>query len=206
MATTDRYAEFASPTLDTEPLAPGLILPPGYIDAIDPATGQIVAVRIQEQPLLGLTPGPQPQPEPEPLTAFEKAQQYAKTQPDPIPAAAPPPVTGVSPIVGQMVVLGGVGSLAMLAAGGAIYIACAGLHTAGPWLHDAGEFLQYAAIFIVAAVVAAVVAVRKLKAAMTTTTTGDGTVVNALIHRHTEVTIGKQTGGFWKGQIHNNVN
>jgi hypothetical protein len=139
------------------------------------------------------------------LTALEKAKLYAAAQPDPAPAVAPPPAQGVNPVVGQMVVLGGVGSLAMLAAGGAIYIACAGLHTAGPWFHDASEFLKYAAVFIVAAVVAAVVAVRKLKAAMTTTTSGDGTVVNALFHRHTEVNIGRQTGGFWKGQIHNNV-
>jgi hypothetical protein len=202
MSSTDRFAEFAEFTAPApEPVASrGLILPPGYVDAIDPANGQIVAVRIQEQP----RPAPAPEPE-RPLTAFEKAQIYAAAQPLPRPPAAPAPAQGASPLVGQIVVLGGIASLSMLAAGGAIYIACAGLHTAGPWFHDAADFLKYAAVFIVAAVVAAVVAVRKLKAAMTTATTGNGTVVNALVHRHTEVNIGRPSGGFWKGQIHNNV-
>ncbi|WP_042428051.1 hypothetical protein [Streptacidiphilus anmyonensis] len=205
MSTADRFAEFTEFATATEQPAPApLLLPPGYISAIDPATGTIVAVPVQEAP----TPAPAPELEPEPeqpLSAFEKAQIYARQQPEPVPAVAPPPAQGASPLVGQIVVLGGIASLAMLAAGGAIYIACEGLHVAGPSFHDATEFLKWAAAVLVVAVVVAVVAARKLKSAMTTTTSSDGTVVNALVHRHTEVNIGKQSGGFWKGQIHNNV-
>jgi hypothetical protein len=193
---TDRLGTATEPATSR----PQLILPPGFVDAIDPATGQVVAVRVQDQPLPASIPEPVPGP-----SALDKARWYAAAQPDPLPAAAPPPAQGISPIVGQVIVLGGIASLALLAAGGAIYIACEGLHVAGPWFHDAAEFLKYAALVLAVAVVASVVAARKLGAAMTTTRTGDGTVVNALVHRHTEVHIGKQTGGLWKGQIHNNV-
>lgn len=181
--------------------AASLILPPGYITALDPATGQLVAIRTQEQPP---PTGPAAQSAPEP-SLLERVQRYAAEQPDPIPAAPPPARQGVNPMVGQAVVLGGIASMSMLAAGGAIYLAGAGLGLAGPWFHDAAEFLGAAALFLGAAVVVTVVAARKLKSQMTTTTTGDGSVVNALFHRHTEVNIGKQSAGFWKGTVNNNV-
>jgi hypothetical protein len=179
-----------------------LILPPGYITALDPTTGQVVAVRTQEQPLPALAAEPQQAPE---ASLLDKARHYAAAQPDPLPAAPPPAAQGVNPLVGQVVVLGGIASMTLLAAGGAVYLAGAGLHEAGPWFHDAALFLGYAALFLVAAVVVAVVAMRKLKAAATSTRTPDGTVVNALFHKHTEMHIGKQTGGFWKGTVTNNV-
>ncbi|MEU6972732.1 hypothetical protein AB0A71_34455 [Kitasatospora aureofaciens] len=170
-----------------------LILPPGYITALDPTTGQVVAVRTQEQPALAAEPQQASEP-----SLLEKARRYAAAQPDPLPTVPPPAAQGVNPVVGQVVVLGGITSMTLLAAGGAVYLAGAGLHEAGPWFHDA-------ALFLVAAVVVAVVAMRKLKAAATSTRTPDGTVVNALFHKHTEMHIGKQTGGFWKSTVTNNV-
>ncbi|MGE7437012.1 hypothetical protein [Kitasatospora sp. NPDC001175] len=176
-----------------------LILPPGYITALDPATGQLVAIRTQEQP--PLTAPAQPGPEP---SLLERAQRYAAEQPDPIPATAPPAWQGVSPLVGQSVVLGGIASMGMLAAGGALYLAGAGLQLAGPWFHEGAKFLGAAALFLAAAVGVTFVAARTLKSKMTTATTGDGTVINALFHRHTDVNIGKQSAG-WKGSVTNNV-
>ncbi|MGW4651328.1 hypothetical protein [Kitasatospora sp. NPDC004289] len=187
--------------MDTNPTAAesGLILPPGYITALDPATGQIVAIRTQEQPATAppAPPGPEP-------SLLERAQRHAAEQPDPIPAAAPPAWQGVSPLVGQSVVLGGIASMGMLAAGGALYLAGAGLQLAGPWFHEGAQFLGAAALFLAAAVGATVVVARRLKSKMTSVTTGDGTVVNALFHKHNEVNINKQSAG-WKGSVTNNI-
>ncbi|MGW4806405.1 hypothetical protein [Kitasatospora sp. NPDC004272] len=191
------HTDPAQPTAVAES---GLLLPPGYITALDPATGQLVAIRTQEQPLpIPAVPAAQPAAEP---GLLERAQRYAAEQPDPIPATAPPAWQGVSPVVGQAVVLGGIASMGMLAAGGAVYLACGGLQMAGPWLNDATRFLGGAALLLVTAAAVAALAVRKLKAK--TTTTGDGTVVNALFHRHTEMHVGKQSAG-WKGSVTNNV-
>ncbi|MDH6107891.1 hypothetical protein P3T36_006350 [Kitasatospora sp. MAP12-15] len=200
---TDRYADFA-PAPDTEPTHPqSLILPPGYITALDPTTGQLVALRTQEQPL-PTAPAPQPVPEP---SLLDKAQRYAAAQPDPIPAAAPPAWQGVSPLVGQAVVLGGITSMGMLAAGGAIYLAGGGLQLAGPWFHDGAEFLGYAALFLAVAAAVTVAAARKLKSKMTARPAGSegAPIVNALFHKQVEVNIGKQSAGFFKGTVNNNV-
>lgn len=208
---TDRINPFAEfTTLDFDRAAQeqpaGLLLPPGYLSAIDPATGQVVAVRIADQP----APAPAPAPAAEvtePLTVqsvqdamettLQRALRLAQEQPAPLPEQVPLQQQGLPPVYGQIVVLG---SITMLAASGSAWILSVALAKAAPALPELPEVLRWT-LYLVVGIVAAVVAVRLM--ATTKTTTG-GTKVTALVHREAHTHIGKQSGGFWKGQITNN--
>lgn len=196
MTATDPYAEFYTDQ-DTAPASNGanLLLPPGYISAID-HTGQIVAVRVADQP--APTPAPVVPEPPAPESALEKALRLAKEQPEPLPEQLPQGPQGLPPVYGQIVVLG---SITMLAASGSAWILGAALAKAAPALPEVPEVLRWT-LYLVVGIVAAVVAVRL----MATTKTGSGgTKVTALVHRESHTHIGKQTGGFWKGQVNNKL-
>ncbi|WP_042404710.1 hypothetical protein [Streptacidiphilus carbonis] len=204
MTATDPYAEFYADQ-DTAPADRGanLLLPPGYISAIDPATGQIVAVAVADKP----APAPEPTPVPELTvqsvqaameTTLQKALRLAHEQPAPLPEQAPQAPQGLPPVYGQIVVLG---SFAMLAASGSAWLLGAALAKAAPALPEVPEVLRWT-LYLVVGIVAAIVAVRL----MATTKTGSGgTKVTALVHRESHTHIGKQTGGFWKGQVNNKL-
>jgi hypothetical protein len=209
MAINDLYAEFHTDQRDADaaPSTAGLLLPPGYITAIDPTTGQVVAVPVADTPACPAAPAPAPAPV-EALTVqsvqaamettLEKALRMAKERPAPLPAQAPEPQQGLHPVWGQIVVLG---SISMLAASGSAWMLGAALHEAAPALPEIPEVLRWT-LYLVIGIVAAVVAVRL---ALTTKTSSGGTRVTALVHRETHTHIGKQTGGFWKGQVNNNI-
>ena len=195
---TDRFAEFThldfdfDRTVQEQPAAPAaLLLPPGYLSAIDPGTGQVVAVRIADQP----APGPVPQPA-APETALAKAMRMAREQPDPLPEQLPQPQS-VQPRLGQTVIYG---SVAALAGSTALWIIADALATAAPALPEIPEILRWS-VYLVIAVVVCVVVLRLLA---TTKTSEGGSRVTALVHREAHTHIERQTGGFWKGRITNN--
>jgi len=196
---TDRFAEFADIDFDfttpEQPAAPAaLLLPPGYLSAIDPATGQVVAVRIADQP----APAPVAQPAAAlPETALEKALRLAREQPQPLPEQPPQSQPDHQPRHGQTVIWG---SFAALAGSTSLWIIADALQKAAPELPEIPEIMRWS-VYLVIAVVASVVAVRLLAS---TKTTQGGNRVTALVHREAHTHIERQTGGFWKGRITNN--
>ncbi|MEY9961334.1 hypothetical protein [Streptacidiphilus sp. MAP5-52] len=205
MTSTDPYAEFYADQADTAPNTAGLLLPPGYISAIDPTTGQIVAVLVADRPASA------PAPEPAPVSALtvqsvqaamettlQKALRLAHEQPAPLPEQTPQEQQGLPPVYGQIVVLG---SITMLAASGSAWLLGAALAKAAPALPELPEVLRWT-LYLVVGLVAAIVAVRLMA---TTKTGSNGTKVTALVHRESHTHIGKQTGGFFKGTVNNNV-
>jgi len=188
---TDRFAEFADVDFaaQEQPASPAaLLLPPGYISAIDPGTGQVVAVRIADQP----APAPAVT-----ETALEKALRLAREQPQPLPEQPPQSQPDQQPRYAQTVVWG---SVAALAGSTSLWLIADALHKAAPELPEIPEILRWS-VYLVIAVVASVVAVRLLA---TTRTTQGGSRVTALVHREAHTHIARQTGGFWKGRITNN--
>ncbi|MFE0457777.1 hypothetical protein ACFW1A_00770 [Kitasatospora sp. NPDC058965] len=174
---------------------PGLILPPGYVTGIDPDTGQVVAVPTREPAA----------PDPD-AGALARAQYYAALDPGPLEAVPPPPVQGLDPRTWQFAALAGVSSLSLLAAGGAVYLVCAGLHLAGPWLQDAAVLVGCVAGLLGVVALSTLGVARKLKTQPAAATDGSGQpVVNALLYRRVEVNIGEQKGGFFKGSVNNHV-
>jgi hypothetical protein len=145
MNNTDPFAEFYA-DLDAAPTTTGLLLPPGYLSAIDPGTGQVVAVRIADQP----APAPMPQPAaPAPETALEKAMRMALERPDPLPEQPPQPQPG-QPRLGQTVIYG---SVAALAGSTALWIVADALATAAPALPQIPEILRWSVYLVIAVVV-----------------------------------------------------
>jgi len=197
------YAEFDAHQhpADTAPSTAGLLLPPGYISAIDPATGQVVAIPVADKSI----PAPDPVAAPTVQsvqaameTTLQKALRLAQEQPAPLPEQAPQEQQGLPPVYGQIVVLG---SITMLAAGGSAWLLGAALAKAAPALPEVPEVLRWT-LYLVVGIVAAVAAVRLMAA---TKTTQGGTKVTALVHRESHTHIGRQTGGFWKGQVTNKL-
>lgn len=180
---TNPYTEFHT-TQTTDPA--GLLLPPGYISAIDPATGQVVAVRVADQPA----------PAPAPESTLEKALRLAREQPEPLPEQPPQPQPAQHPRYGEAVIWG---SVAMLSTSTALWIASDALKNAAPDLAELPEVFRWT-LYLVLGIVAGVVAVRLL---LTTKTTQGGTSITALVHREAHTHIARQTGGFWKGQVNN---
>jgi hypothetical protein len=188
------FAEFNQAVRDPDaaPAASQLQLPPGYIWALDSTTGAMVAVPVHEG-----VPAPAPAPEPAPrLSDFEKMLLFAKQQPEPLPEAPAPAPQGVPPVIAQGVVLG---SIAMLSGGAAMWMLGAALHYAAPALPVLPEVLRWT-LALIGGVVGAVVVLMMLAS---TRTRGDGTRITALVHSERHTHIGKQSGGFWKGQVNN---
>ncbi|MDF3288355.1 hypothetical protein [Streptomyces silvisoli] len=130
-------------------------LPPGYIAALD-HNGRIIAIP----------------------TAPDQPTSPADT-PD-VPTERPS--VSLPPVVGQVVVLG---SVTVLAASGAFWIAAAALRQAHPVLPDAVECLKWAVIFV--AVVVAGVFVAKVRSR-----TG-GTTSFSVFNTTRHTTVGRQT-------------
>jgi len=195
--TSSPFGEFALDQPTAPQPQPSPILPPGYLWALDPATSSMVAVRVQEPsapaPALAPAAAPQPAPAGPELTALEKALLYARTQPDPIPATEAPAPQGLNPAVWQGAILGGVGVVALSVSA---WVLSEALRTAAPNLHYVPLILEWSAALLAVAVVGLVVV--KVR----TRTSADGTTVNALVHRTSNVSIGKQSAG-WKGTVSN---
>ncbi|MEW1911283.1 hypothetical protein AB0442_23020 [Kitasatospora sp. NPDC085895] len=144
----------------------------------------------------------------------------AAAQPEPAPAAAIAPVPPVAdpglPRVVRDCLL--YGSLAAIAAGGAVWMVGAAVAAAAPHAGELGELLQYAAVLVGVVVLGLAVLLGKLRtltgpttgtgtgAAVTasgTATTATGTVL-ALVHRTTTTTIGRQSA-WGRGGITNHT-
>lgn len=145
------------PTTSTGPDT--LTLPPGYIAALSP-DGQIIAIPAAPEP----TPAPAPTSEP------------------PVPASPETPTRNLPPIVGQVVVLG---SITTLAASGAFWMAATALRTAAPVIPDAITCLKWT-VALVAVVVAGVVAAK-------VRTRRDGATTFSVWHTTRTTTVGNQT-------------
>lgn len=130
-----------------------LMMPPGYIAALN-TDGQVVALRTTD-PTTPVTPA--------------TAQHTAEAEPATLP-----------PIVGQVVVLG---SITVLAASGALWIAAAALRAVHPVLPDAIATLKWSALLV--AVVVLAVAAAKVR-----TRTG---ATLSVFHTTRTTTVGNQT-------------
>ncbi|MFF8775080.1 hypothetical protein [Kitasatospora sp. NPDC015120] len=185
-------------------------------DGFVPASldGQVVAVPLQLSPA---TPALIPAlvdgkviavPVHNPLATAAAAT--ARQQPDPAPArpAADPGL----PLALRQGLRYGAGGL--LAAGAVTWMVGAGIGEVAPHADQIGKILMWATITIatvaigVAALLGKLRAITSGSASGTPTTADDGSTaagtVLAMFHRHTEVTIGKQSAG-WKGTVNNDV-
>ncbi|MGY0466921.1 hypothetical protein ACW14Y_42680 (plasmid) [Kitasatospora sp. cg17-2] len=203
----------ATPAADTAVDLNAYLLQEGFVVAS--LDGRVVAVPLQPSPA---TPALIPAlvdgkviavPVHNPLAAA------AETAAKPLPApAAPAPVPVVDPglplAVRQYVLYG---SIASLAAGGAVWMLGAAVAQVAPHADALGDLLKWAAVLVAAVVLGVAGLLGKLRSA---TGTGAGTSASAggdgastgpvlaMFHRHTEVTIGRQSAG-WKGTVTNNV-
>ncbi|MER5353436.1 hypothetical protein ABT093_24260 [Kitasatospora sp. NPDC002551] len=188
-------------------------------DGFVPASldGQVVAVPLQPSPA---TPALIPAlvdgkviavPVHNPLAAAAAA---AHAQPDPAPAApAQPPADPGLPLALRQGLRYGAGGL--LAAGAVTWMVGAGIGEVAPHADQIGKILMWATVTIAAVAIGVAALLGKLRAVTSgsasgtsTTAGGDGSTatgtVLAMFHRHTEVTIGKQSAG-WKGTVNNDV-
>ncbi|MEW1912509.1 hypothetical protein AB0442_29415 [Kitasatospora sp. NPDC085895] len=141
----------------------------------------------------------------------------AAAQPGPAAVALEPPVAdpGLPRVVRDCLLYG---SLAAVAAGGAVWMVGAAVAAAAPHAGELGELLQYAAILVGVVVLGLAVLLGKLRtltgpttgtgsgASVTTSGTGaaaTGTVL-ALVHRTTTTTIGRQSA-WGRGGITNHT-
>ncbi|MDH6709871.1 hypothetical protein P3T27_006620 [Kitasatospora sp. MAA19] len=131
---------------------------------------------------------------------------------DPVPAAAPAVDPGLSLAVRQYVLYG---SIAALAAGGAVWMLGAAVAEVAPHASQLGDLLKWAAIFVAAVVLGVAGLLGKLRSVAAGTGTGTGASANAtgegasatgtvlaLVHRTHTTTIGKQSAG-WRGVVNN---
>ncbi|MET9183137.1 hypothetical protein ABZX88_33750 [Kitasatospora aureofaciens] len=128
---------------------------------------------------------------------------------DPVPAAAPAVDPGLPLAVRQYVLYG---SIASLAAGGAVWMLGAAVAEVAPHADQLGDLLKWAAVLVAAVVLGVAGLLGKLRSVTTgatgasATASGDGAsatgTVLALVHRNHTTTIGKQSAG-WRGVINN---
>ncbi|MGW7444994.1 hypothetical protein [Kitasatospora sp. NPDC054795] len=190
------------------------LLQEGYVPAS--LDGQIVAVPLQPTPD---TPALIPAlvdgrviavPVHNPLAAAAAA---AAAQQQPVPAAPAPaqPATdpGLPLALRQGILYGCAGALTV---GGLTWMVGEGIGSVAPYADQIGKILMWAAATVAAVVIGVAALLGKLRSvassatAASATASGDGAsgTVLAMFHRHTEVTIGKQSAG-WKGTVNNNV-
>ena len=189
------------------------LLEPGYVPAA--LDGRVVAVPLQPT---ATTPALIPAlidgkviavPVHNPLAAATAAQE----QPVPAPAAPAQPAAdpGLSLAVRQCVLYG---SIASLAAGGAVWMLGAAVAEVAPHASEIGDVLKWAAVLVAAVVLGVAGLLGKLRSVAASTSTGasatasgdgasaTGTVL-ALVHRTHQTSIGRQSAG-WRGSITNN--
>ncbi|WP_331731452.1 hypothetical protein [Kitasatospora sp. NBC_01300] len=132
--------------------------------------------------------------------------------PAPVPAAAPAADQGLPLAVRQYIVFG---SLAALAAGGAMWMLGAAIAEVAPHADKIGELLKWTAVLVGAVVLGVATLLGKLRSLTTTaapgtapaaTASGEGAsatgTVLAFVHRTHTTTIGRQSAG-WRGSINN---
>ncbi len=130
----------------------------------------------------------------------------------PVPAAAPaaPAADPGLPLAVRQYVL--YGSIASLAAGGAVWMLGAAVAEVAPHADQLGDLLKWAAFLVAAVVLGVAGLLGKLRSVTagakgaSATASGDGAsatgTVLALVHRNHTTTIGKQSAG-WRGVINN---
>ncbi|WBP91993.1 hypothetical protein [Kitasatospora cathayae] len=130
----------------------------------------------------------------------------------PVPAAAQPVDPGLSLAVRQYVLYG---SIASLAAGGAVWMLGAAVAEVAPHASQLGELLKWAAILVAAVVLGVAGLLGKLRSVASGSVSGTGAsasgdgasatgTVLALVHRTHQTHIGRQSAG-WRGSITNNI-
>ncbi|RKE02935.1 hypothetical protein [Streptomyces sp. TLI_171] len=130
---------------------------------------------------------------------------------------APAPVVGAAveqglPLAVRQYLL--YGSIASLAAGGAVWMLGAAVATVAPHADELGDLLKWCAILVGLVMLGAAALLGKLRSLTAGTATagtaasGDGAsatgTVLALVHRQHTTTIGRQSAG-WRGSITNNT-
>ncbi|GAA2154292.1 hypothetical protein GCM10009760_53070 [Kitasatospora kazusensis] len=133
--------------------------------------------------------------------------------PAPVPAAAPALDPGLPLAVRQYVLYG---SIASLAAGGAVWMLGAAVAEVAPHAGELGDLLKWAAVLVGLVVLGVSGLLGKLRSVAAGTGTASGTgasasgqgasatgTVLALVHRTHQTTIGKQSAG-WRGSVTNN--
>ncbi|MER6364458.1 hypothetical protein [Kitasatospora sp. NPDC001527] len=130
----------------------------------------------------------------------------------PAPAAVPAVEPGLSLAVRQYVLYG---SIASLAAGGAVWMLGAAVAEVAPHADALGDLLKWAAVLVAAVVLGVAGLLGKLRSAASASASGAGAgargdgasatgTVLALVHRTHQTTIGRQSAG-WRGSITNNI-
>ncbi|MFF0415608.1 hypothetical protein ACFYUY_34920 [Kitasatospora sp. NPDC004745] len=127
----------------------------------------------------------------------------------PVPAAAPAADPGLPLAIRQYVLYG---SIASLAAGGAVWMLGAAVAEVAPHADQLGDLLKWAAVLVAAVVLGVAGLLGKLRSVTagakgaSATASGDGAsatgTVLALVHRNHTTTIGKQSAS-WRGVINN---
>ncbi|MFE2727059.1 hypothetical protein [Kitasatospora sp. NPDC059327] len=141
------------------------------------------------------------------------AAQAAQVRPAPVAAApARPPADPGLPLAVRQYVL--YGSIASLAAGGAVWMLGAAVAEVAPHADQLGDLLKWAAVLVAAVVLGVAGLLGKLRSVTAgaggtaATASGDGAsatgTVLALVHRTHQTNIGRQTAG-WKGTVNNNI-
>ncbi|MFJ6384689.1 hypothetical protein ACIQI7_32365 [Kitasatospora sp. NPDC092039] len=190
------------------------LLQEGFVPAS--LDGQVVAVPLQPSPT---TPALIPAlvdgkviavPVHNPLAAAAAAA--AQQQPAPAPAAQAQPAAeqGLPLALRQGILYGCAGALTV---GGLTWMVGAGVGEVAPYADQIGKVLMWAAATVAAVAIGVAALLGKLRSVASSagtgaTASGDGSTASgpvlAMFHRHTEVTIGKQSAG-WKGTVNNNV-
>ncbi|MEU3565756.1 hypothetical protein [Kitasatospora sp. NPDC006786] len=129
----------------------------------------------------------------------------------PVTAAQPAADPGLPLALRQGVLYGCAG---LLAVGGVTWMVGAGVGEVAPYADQIGTILMWAAATVATVVIGVAALLGKLRSVagaasgLSATTGSDGATatgpVLAMFHRHTEVTIGRQSAG-WKGTVNNNV-
>ncbi|MFJ1796530.1 hypothetical protein [Kitasatospora griseola] len=205
---------YTSPATTTADLAVDLnayLLQEGFAPAS--LDGQVVAVPLQPSPT---TPALIPAlvdgkviavPVHNPLAAAAAAAQQ---QPAPAAQAQPAAEQGLPLALRQGILYGCAGALAV---GGLTWMVGAGVGEVAPYADQIGKVLMWAAATVAAVVIGVAALLGKLRSVASSagtgaTASGEGSTASgpvlAMFHRHTELTIGKQSAG-WKGTVNNNV-
>ncbi|MGW4807178.1 hypothetical protein [Kitasatospora sp. NPDC004272] len=210
------YETPAVPTADTAVDLNAYLLEPGYVPAS--LGGRVVAVPLQPT---AATPALIPAlvdgaviavPVHNPLATPAEPHEAPAPAPAPVAAGAARPAEQGLPLAVQQYVL--YGSIASLAAGGAVWMLGAAVGEIAPHADQLGDLLKWAAVLVAAVVLGVAGLLGKLRSLTTgaaggasASASGDGAAATgtsfALVHRTHQTTIGRQSAG-WRGSITNN--
>ncbi|GAA1233960.1 hypothetical protein GCM10009665_25310 [Kitasatospora nipponensis] len=199
-----------------------ILLEPGYLPAT--LNGQVVAIPLNPESreatcVPGLVGGQaEAIPVHDPVATLEATTARLNAEltaalairmPGPTTPVQPVAEPGLSLAVRQYVLYG---SIASLAAGGAVWMLGAAVAEVAPHAGELGDLLKWAAVLVAAVVLGVAGVLGKLRSVAAgttsgTTASGDGAsatgTVLALVHRTHQTHIGRQSAG-WRGSITNN--